>query len=82
MVWLDPSVLGCEAEGYSDGELLKRLHLAIEPSERIWAKAVGPRNPRSHMFDAKPPEPANCLVQSVVLIVEPLAQPMSPACGA
>src|SRR5690606_18504233 len=52
----------------------KRGHLPIEPFERIWAKAVGPRQAGPQMSDPEPFHPRDGILQPVVFEMKPLAQ--------
>ena len=42
VVWRNAPVFRREAESHRDIEVTKRIHLPVEPVERIWAEAVGP----------------------------------------
>src|SRR5690606_7876097 len=68
------AMLRGEAECERHVEISKRGHLPVEPLERIWAKAVGPRQAGPHMLDPEPLHPSHRIVQPVVLEMKPLAQ--------
>src|SRR3954471_23565229 len=68
------AMLGGEAEGDRDVELGERLHLPVEPVERVRAKAVRPGKSGSEMAHAKTPHPFHRCIEPVILEVKPLAQ--------
>src|SRR5690349_25139986 len=69
----DAAMLRREAEGDGDVEFCKRLHLPIEPGQRVGAEAVGPGQAGSQMANAEPAQPVNDLVDAVILEMKPLA---------
>src|SRR5262245_64171694 len=69
----DPPVLRREAEGDGDVERRQRLHLPVEPVERIGPEAVGPGEAGPEMLDAEPLEPAHRIGEAMILVMEPLA---------
>ena len=72
MVGSQPKMLRGEAERQRYVEFRKRLHLAIEPVDSIWPKAVCPAQPGSQMLYSQAAQPANRLIQSMIFKVEPL----------
>src|SRR5688572_11471406 len=62
-----------EAERDGHVEILERIHLPVEPSERIGPEAVGPGDAGAQVTDAEPPQPVHRLIEPVVLEMEPLA---------
>ena len=67
-------MLGREAEGDGDVEVAQRLHLPVEPAERVGAEAVGPGKAGAEIGHAEPLHPGHRVVEPVVLEVEPLAE--------
>src|SRR3954447_10221897 len=51
------AMLRREAEGYRQVEVTERVHLAIEPIERVRPEAIGPRKTRAQMPDAQSFQP-------------------------
>ena len=54
VVWKDPAVLGREAESNSHVKIRERLHLPVEPGERIRTETVGPGQAGAQMLYAEP----------------------------
>ncbi len=52
----------------------QRLHLPVEPVERVGAEAVGPGQPGAQIGHAEALHPGHGLVEPVILEVEPLAE--------
>src|SRR4051794_21021647 len=69
----DSAVLGSEAEGDSDMELLQRLHLPIKPLFPTGAETVSPAQTCAQVFHSQFPQPGDSVIQPVILKVEPLA---------
>ncbi len=63
-----------EAEGHGHVEVGQRLHLPVEPAERVGAEAVGPGQARAQVRHAEPLHPGDGVVEAVVVVVEPLAE--------
>jgi hypothetical protein len=66
-------MLGREAEGDSDGEILQRRHLAVEPGIGVGAETVGPTEAGAQMGDAHVPHLGYRIVETMILEMEPLA---------
>src|SRR3569623_1556274 len=61
-----------EAECNRYLEVLQRLHLPVEPAERILPKPIRPAETRPEMGHAEPLKPFDGFVKPWVLIMEPL----------
>src|SRR5690349_20899330 len=73
MVGANAAGLGSKTEGQRDVELVQRGHLAVEPRLRAGTMAIGPAQSRPQMTHPQAPEPAHCIVEPVILEMEPLA---------
>src|SRR3954447_21933994 len=70
----DPAMLGSEAERQGDLEIGERLHLSVEPGERMRSEAVGPGQTGAQMPHADPLQPAHGVIEPMILEVKPLAE--------
>src|SRR3569623_1485328 len=61
-----------EAECNRYLEVLQRLHLPVEPAERILPKPIRPAETRPEMGHAEPLKPFDGVVKPGVLIMKPL----------
>src|SRR5687768_15461233 len=66
-------MLGSKAVGERNIKTVECSHLPIEPVVGVLTKAVGPADAGPHVFHTKVAQQACCLVQSMVLEVNPLA---------
>jgi hypothetical protein len=69
---LDPGRLWREAEGQSDIEFVEGRHLPVKPGVCVGPEAVSPAQAGSQIPDPQTTKPADGVVQTVVLKVEPL----------
>jgi hypothetical protein len=67
-----------EAESQRHVELGQRVHLAVEPVERVGTETIGPGQASPEMPDAEAAHPVHGIVQAMVLEVKPLAQSHGP----
>ena len=69
----DSAMFGCEAKGQRDFKLCEGCHLLIEPVHCARSKTVSPAKACSQVTHAQSAQPPDCIVKSVVLEMEPLA---------
>src|SRR4051812_44816768 len=65
-------MFGGEAECNRCVEVLQRLHLPVEPAERVLPKSIGPAETRPEMGHPEPLKPFDGFVKPRVVIMEPL----------
>ena len=70
----DTAMLGSEAESKGNVELRQRIHLPIEPIDRIGAETIGPGQPGPEVLYAEAAHPANGVIKAMVFEMKPLAQ--------
>src|SRR5438067_3314235 len=58
--------LRSETECHRHVEIGERIHLPVEPIERIGTQTVGPRQPSSQVAHAEPPHPRRCVCQPMI----------------
>src|SRR5437868_9533280 len=72
------AMFGRETERERNLEILKCLHLPIEPGECIGAETIRPGEAGAQMLDSKALQPTHRVVEAMILEMEPLAD---PECG-
>src|SRR5437763_3323619 len=70
---LDSPVFRGETEGHANVKLRKRLHLAVEPGERLGAEAIRPGKSGAQMSDPQPFHPGDGIIKPRIFEIEPLA---------
>jgi hypothetical protein len=73
MVRLNTAMLWREAESKGDIEFLQGGHLPVEPGFRVRSETIRPAQAGPQVTNAQHPQPFHCLIKSVILKVEPLA---------
>src|SRR5579885_182957 len=67
------ALLGSEAKGEGDVKRLEGFHLAVKPALPAGTIAVGPTEAGAELLDAEFAEPADGVLEAMVLEMEPLA---------
>src|SRR5262249_3174267 len=72
-----PEMFGSETQRKSRVEVLYGAHLAIKPPLRVWTKRIGPAQPGPEVSNPEFAQPFDRIIESVVFIVKPLADPQA-----